>query len=161
MPGAAAGHEDAAGTQRSVGQPGGKLWIRTAAVPGRVAALEALDPEIACRSGHGCDDILGRPCKRLPSIPRCPSTSGATKSARRSNPPGLPNRTKLGHRLAVTRDDERFTGRHGVDHLGVLVTQVPLGDRLGHVDTVASNATLCYMQTRADDLEGHDAHVVR
>jgi len=47
-------------------------------------------------------------------------------------PSGRRNRTELGHRNAIARHDEGFPGGHRVDHLGIVVAQLPLRDGLGH-----------------------------
>ncbi len=39
---------------------------------------------------------------------------------------------KLGYGFAVACHDEGFAGRHGVDHLGIVVTKFALGDFPGH-----------------------------
>src|SRR5271165_7098935 len=55
-----------------------------------------------------------------------------------------PNRAKLGHRFAVTGDDEGFACRYCFDYLRVLVAQLTLRDNLGHRCIVARSATFGY-----------------
>lgn len=59
-------------------------------------------------------------------------------------PPMMPDRTQLGDRLTIARDDERLPFRDGCDHLGVVVAKVPLGYRPGHGPSVAIDATPSY-----------------
>ena len=47
-------------------------------------------------------------------------------------PPGRRNRTELGHRDTIARNDEGLPGGYRVDHLGVVVAQLPLCDGLRH-----------------------------
>ena len=52
--------------------------------------------------------------------------------ARDEDPAAGPDGPKLGHGFAVARDDKRFAGRYRIDHLGVLVAQLALGNSPGH-----------------------------
>ena len=47
-------------------------------------------------------------------------------------PPDRRDRTELGHRHTMTRDDKGLPGDHCVDHLRVVIAQLPLCDGLGH-----------------------------
>jgi hypothetical protein len=54
------------------------------------------------------------------------------------------NRAKLGHRFAVTGDNEGFARRYCFDHLRVLIAQLALRDSLSHRSIVARSATVSY-----------------
>src|SRR5271166_6532728 len=55
-----------------------------------------------------------------------------------------PNRAKLGHRFAVTGDDEGFACRYCFDYLRILIPQLTLRDSLSHRCIVARSATFSY-----------------
>lgn len=63
---------------------------------------------------------------------RSRSTESNEVRLRHEFPSWRRNRTELGYRDAIASHDEGFSRGYRVDDLGVVVPQLPLGDRLGH-----------------------------
>ena len=54
-------------------------------------------------------------------------------------------RPKFGHRFAIASHDERLASGYRVDHLGIVIPKIALGDCPCHLPTVAQYATVCYV----------------